>query len=364
MSDYKRWISYIYYYEKNVKKNNIGYVRVETRGEMTKLTLHINVLSVVEPMNVYMLYKNHENNMDEGIKIGTILMDKGVGHGVYSTRTFNIMETGLAVNNIRGIMVFHNKDRFYASAWDDNEIDIEKFMVYSEPEIIPEKEIYGDKIYENEAAENEVISEKLQEISEMYEIPEISKIMKTPETTEEPEMPKMLETPEELRMPEMPETAEELRMSEMPIYPELTETGDKNVEIIPELAAAHDRTESQLVIAAENVLKIYPYMYPFEDDDIEACVRIEPKDIENLPINTWIIANNSFLLKGYYGYRHLIFFKIGKENPRYMIGVPGINHNRDNFLANMFGFRLFRPIKKTKDVRGEYGYWCIAVDNN
>ncbi|MDE6635585.1 MAG: hypothetical protein K2K09_03140, partial [Lachnospiraceae bacterium] len=69
-------------------------------------------------------------------------------------------------------------------------------------------------------------------------------------------------------------------------------------------------------------------------------------------------------LKGYYGYRHLIFIKVGKDNPKYMIGVPGINHNRENFLANMFGFKLFKPIKNTSDIRGEFGYWCIPISGS
>ena len=42
MSDYKRWVSYIYSYDENVKKNNSGYIRVETRGMITRLMVHIN----------------------------------------------------------------------------------------------------------------------------------------------------------------------------------------------------------------------------------------------------------------------------------------------------------------------------------
>ncbi|MDE6636085.1 MAG: hypothetical protein K2K09_05695, partial [Lachnospiraceae bacterium] len=130
MSDYKRWISYIYFYENNIKKNNIGYIRVETRGGNTKLTMHINVLSVTEPMNVYLFVRN--SSAIEGINIGVISMDKGVGHGVYNTETNNIMDTGHSISDIGGVILFHEKEKFYASEWDDSSIDINSFVEYGE----------------------------------------------------------------------------------------------------------------------------------------------------------------------------------------------------------------------------------------
>jgi len=397
MSDYKRWISYIYNYEKNVKKNNIGYVRVETRGEMTKLTLHINVLSVVEPMSVYMIYRNAKTDLMEGIKIGLISMDRGVGHGVYSTYTKDIMETGLGINDIGGILVFHEKDRFYASEWDDVEIDIRKFAEYTmnreEPgmmedilsmqesmEIRQEDEQPAEKEMQPQWGEPQAVQEQVQpQWGEPQAVQEqIQPQWEEPQAVQEQEQPQW-EEPQAVQEQEQPQWEEPQAVQEQmqsgqedaSISQENEDITTKYLEDIENFGNVkglfeHPENEPDIRLreAAENMLRTYPYMYPFEDDDIDACVRIEPKDIENLPMNTWIIANNSFLLKGYYGYRHLIFFKIGKDKPRYMIGVPGINHNRENFIANMFGFRLFRPIKKTREVKGEYGYWCIIVDNS
>ena len=49
------------------------------------------------------------------------------------------------------------------------------------------------------------------------------------------------------------------------------------------------------------------------------------------------------------------------NRPRYLLGVPGIYHNKDEFIAKMFGFKLFKPMKNKSDVKGEFGYWCILV---
>ena len=95
MSEYKRWISYIYYYDNGEKKNNIGYARAETRGTKTKITVHINVLSVSLPMETYLLIR--ADGKLKGIPLGQIAMDKGVGHGVYNTDTNNIEGTGYGI---------------------------------------------------------------------------------------------------------------------------------------------------------------------------------------------------------------------------------------------------------------------------
>lgn len=344
MPEYKRWVSYIYYYENNIKKNNIGYIRVEIRGVSAKLTVHINVLSVSEPMRVYMGVRSDGKMM--GIKIGEIIMDKGVGHSVYNIETVGIMKSPYSIDDIAGIIILYNKDKFYASEWDEDIIDIERFEEYGadlESQAIEEKSDQKQKYFSEEENISKVAFPQEQQQDEEQNV--ISDNM------QEREMPESRDNGEEENDDDMNNENYRQNIGDYRMPDEVTE---RNNEVnLPDGIAK----------AAENMLKSFPYMYPFEDDEIDACVRIEPQDIANLPIDTWLLANNSFLLKGYYGYRHLIFIKTGGVKPRYMIGVPGINHNRENFLANMFGFRLFKPIKNTSEVKGEFGYWCIGLEN-
>lgn len=113
---------------------------------------------------------------------------------------------------------------------------------------------------------------------------------------------------------------------------------------------------------AQNILHRFPKVYPFEDNEIVDCVRIEPQDIGLLPIEAWVLGNNSFLLHGYYIYRHLIFGKMRVANEwRYVLGVPGVYQNRESFMARMFGFENFKCTKNTKDSMGEFGYYYIPI---
>ncbi len=120
-----------------------------------------------------------------------------------------------------------------------------------------------------------------------------------------------------------------------------------------------ERAESPL---ACKLFESYPRIYPFEDNEITMCIKIEPKDIGYLPAEAWVLSNNSFLLHGYYCYNHLILAKIKEgKGYRYLLGVPGIYHNRERFMARMFGFDCFKSIRKRDLRQGDFGYWYVPV---
>ena len=113
---------------------------------------------------------------------------------------------------------------------------------------------------------------------------------------------------------------------------------------------------------ANRIFDNYPRIYPFEDNEIILCVKIEPKDIGFLPMDAWVLSNNSFLLHGYYCYHHLIFAKIkDRLGSRYILGVPGIFHNKEKFMAKMFGFDDFKSVRKRELKQGDFGYWYLTV---
>lgn len=145
---------------------------------------------------------------------------------------------------------------------------------------------------------------------------------------------------------------------------------DANAENIKEKAgketAEQENETSSLIFEdhplAKQIYKGFPRMYPFEDNEIAWCARIEPKDIGMLPTDYWGLGNNSFLLHGYYSYRHLIFARSNDKNGyNYILGVPGIYHNREKFMAKMFGFENFKCTKRKPQRTGEFGYWYIPI---
>lgn len=96
--------------------------------------------------------------------------------------------------------------------------------------------------------------------------------------------------------------------------------------------------------------------------------KIQRRDLSRLPRKEWRIANNSFLLHGFYNYHHLLYIE---EDGEVWIGVPGIFHEKEKLAANTFGFTHFRrqsdvPVELDESEQNTYedfGYWCRQIGN-
>ncbi len=90
------------------------------------------------------------------------------------------------------------------------------------------------------------------------------------------------------------------------------------------------------------------------------CIKITPHDISYLPKKYWTLCNNSFMLHGYYNYRYLILCeKVVNGTRRYLIGVPGLYHQKEQTIARMFGFTEFEGNKGNGTMN--FGYWCMYL---
>lgn len=66
-------------------------------------------------------------------------------------------------------------------------------------------------------------------------------------------------------------------------------------------------------------------------------------------------VHNSFLLHGYYNYGHVVIDESGEE-PR--LGVPGNYYEREQMVAEMFGFPVFEAAREEEKItNGTFGYF-------
>ena len=94
--------------------------------------------------------------------------------------------------------------------------------------------------------------------------------------------------------------------------------------------------------------------------------KISRQDLSRLPRKEWRLANNSFLLHGFYNYHHLLYIE---ENEKVWVGVPGIYHEKEQVAASSFGFGEFRrlidiPIlleEEEMNTYEDFGYWCRQI---
>ena len=135
------------------------------------------------------------------------------------------------------------------------------------------------------------------------------------------------------------------------------EDGEQNQQATPQ--PAPQDTDTIGVIKSEEVDEyIPPRSVTYE--------KIQRQDISRLPRKEWRLANNSFLLHGFYNYHHLLYIE---EEGRIWIGVPGIYHEKEQTAANAFGFTEFRRLadvdvdlqENERNTYEDFGYWCRQI---
>lgn len=311
MQTYKRKITYFYQFHNGKVGSTAGFLKLEIRGDRVKI-----IINIQEPPGLPYkggdLYFYHE----AGDHLSAVCVDKVDsidGVLTYHTRTDwqRFYDTGRDLYTFDGVMVVYNENHYYLGDFKDKDrsgIPI-KFNVQKKP--APEK------IENNE------------EVSDIEDIPLIPVNKKR-----EPEKESQ------------PEATDFLKCENCPYQ-------EKRKEIKGE-------TDS-----FEKILEEYPKLPVYGATELFQCVRIHPKDIGKLDMRNWKLGVNSFLTHGYYTYQYLLLGKMrftdGLEHP--IIGVPGVYSNREKYLANMFGFEQFVPVKKTGIKTGEFGYWVVEINN-
>ena len=92
--------------------------------------------------------------------------------------------------------------------------------------------------------------------------------------------------------------------------------------------------------AFEKVFINRDFIDAFEDDYFYDCVEVTPELLKQLPIEDDAVVNNSFLVHGYYNFKHILFGKVceNDNNTRYFIGVPGMYCNRERLWHRCLAF--------------------------
>ncbi len=100
------------------------------------------------------------------------------------------------------------------------------------------------------------------------------------------------------------------------------------------------------------------HFQPFEDGEFTSCIQIMPCDVMRLQQAGVQVGRSSFLLHGFYQYRHLLLGTTREGT--WVIGVPGVQNGQERYMAQMFGFSQFKMVHRTDYCR-PFGYWCRSL---
>lgn len=376
MSFFYQKIAYLGYYEEDQRIKNIGFVKIRADDTMCKVEIQINGLFSTDTFVCDMYCGETNDKLDElSVKKGkacyaqTFPIEK-IGKSKISFQEFKSIRIQFPGGK-RAIAVWEKEkemqaaqipEKVYSS---EREYTVNPFMMRNKQKIEPNKmkareddqvrvEEYNQTraeavTYVGAADFNQVKAEGFNQTREEgFNQVKAEDFFRQARQEENDKAKK-----EELKKEELNNVQTE-KWKNHSFEPKSTNKGNENT--IPMPHTYHNKWQQ--------LKQLYPNIMPFENQQEGEYLSITPNDFVILNETHQHLVNNSFLLHGYYNYRHLLLGKrVEREKEIYYIGVPGNFYKREKMVAVMFGFEAFEPtIQEEEEVtQGTFGYYLKEV---
>lgn len=379
--DYQRLVSYIYSYPEGVKGRNVGFAKALVHQGQFKLNISLRGVKTDSPemFGIYMMVTDSGYRL---IKLGECLVKVGQMEysGVFNPD--NINETGYGFKDICGLAVAREDARYdcMMSMWKDEDVTPD-MLVFSGMDA--KKQVEAGIVIKERIRQSDE-EEKRQETAESsvvrQEMAGYNAAMKERGQSESGgQQPVQSESAMLAGKSEMVQTKQIVVEEQQIVQTKQAEVAAESVTMPENIkavgAAAKIPAETQHLqqkAHRANATQTDPfeklfvradYIDAFDDDYFYDCIEVSPEKLKCLNQNEIDIAGNSFLLHGYYNFRHILFGRVrdNLDNTKYFIGVPGMYCNRERYMASMFGFNNFKKSHRSDYANPYFGYWYQEI---
>lgn len=341
--DYQRLVSYIYSYPEGVKGRNVGFAKALVHQGQFKLSISLRGVKTDSPemFGIYMMVTDGGYRL---IKLGECLVKVGQMEysGVFNPD--NINETGYGFKDICGLAVAREDARYdcMMSMWKDEDVT-------------PDMLVFSGMDAKKQVEAGIVIKERMRQSEEKEQGQQMSESVLSESLRSEPVRPELAESQTGVTAESVSDTATE----------DIKATGaaakiPAETQHLQQKAHRADATQTD---PFEKLFVRADYIDAFDDDYFYDCIEVSPEMLKCLNQNEIDIAGNSFLLHGYYNFRHILFGRVrdNLDNTKYFIGVPGMYCNRERYMASMFGFNNFKKSHRSDYANPYFGYWYQEI---
>jgi hypothetical protein len=379
--DYQRLVSYIYSYPEGVKGRNVGFAKALVHQGQFKLNISLRGVKTDSPemFGIYMMVTDGGYRL---IKLGECLVKMGQMEysGIFNPD--NINETGYGFKDICGLAVAREDARYdcMMSMWKDEDVTPD-MLVFSGMDA--KKQVEAGIVIKERMRQSEE-EEKRQETAESsvvrQEMAGYNAAMRERGQSESGgQQPVQSESAMLAGKSEMVQTKQIVEEEQQIVQTKQAEvaaesvTMPENIKADGVAAKIHAETQHlQQKAHRANATQTDPfeklfvradYIDAFDDDYFYDCIEVSPEKLKCLNQNEIDIAGNSFLLHGYYNFRHILFGRVrdNLDNTKYFIGVPGMYCNRERYMASMFGFNNFKKSHRSDYANPYFGYWYQEI---
>ena len=394
MGRYERMICYLYEYQDGHKGANVGYVKLEKRGEKCLVLIQMRRADLATLPQAALFQQEKTGVLL--IPIGVMRDNNGSMKGQYEGNVDNLAGTGLSLDDVHGVLVYVEEGHYFASTWNLEQIDARQLRWWQgnqhedagKAEALPEggNEAPQNKVVSSDSSngtpQNTIISSDSSNETSQNKVVSSDSSNGTPQnmdvsadSSSEAPQKEVASSERGINTPRKEVVSSGSGSNIAQKFADHLASAQAGISRKPENASMERCSQSAEVTGqsicgscpfqrkeldyGKKMLLTFPVMRPFGERYPGQCVRIEPQDIGCLPMRMWSLSGNPFLMQGYFQYRHLIFMEWEKG---YVIGVPGIYSNMMQSKAENAGFREFIAICGQKNCRGAFGYWLMPLD--
>ena len=337
----KRFVTYLYEYERTIRGRNVGFIRNDIRNDCCRMEIHIRGLErIKEKAPIFIIVRDSECI---GIPAGEVVISQGVGNACLELRGNRIGKTDYSVNNIQAVIVRYNGGKMLMGCYVQHpagdllsgtftkwEAQATPASPTPDPDATRGVDINSSDLYPNSRSDLGMENDS----ADLY-----------------------------------------------PKNPNNLGTENNSGDLYP-YANNSQGTEAK----AEEIC-------PTSEEAAQSPIykRIAITDIRSLPSRNWHLCNNSFLVHGFFCYHYLILKTINApDGAKMYLGVPGIYASQERMMALLFGFNDFEIAtdnmmgkSDTSDIKyssaaqndsgdktnsdsqpsaGDFGYWLCPLE--
>lgn len=315
----KRFVTYLYEYDRTVRGRNVGFIRNDLRGDCRRMEIHIRGLErIKEKAPIYIMVHDGECI---GIPAGEIIISQGIGNACLEMHGDCIGKTGYSPDQMQAVIICYGSGKMLMGCYAQHpasDLFAGNFTVWMPPlmnEVYPDAEISlnsGD-VADSSEPDTETASDS-KDLSGSYH----------------------------------PDTEISLNSDDV------ADSSESDAETATDSGDISDNTSppQQDLQNAETASPDFR--------------RIAITDIRSLPSRNWHLCNNSFLIHGFFCYHYLILKTVNApEGTKQYLGVPGIYAPQERMMALIFGFTDFEPSQDdaaSQTAPEGFGYWMYPLE--
>ena len=349
----KRFVTYLYEYDRTIRGRNVGFIRNDIRNDRCLMDIHIRGLErIKEKAPIYLIVRDGEC---VGIPAGEIVISQGIGNAFLELPGNHIGKTNYNSGDIQAVIVRYGNGKMLLGSYVQHPASdllsgtFTKWEAQAIPES-PEPDPNATRGENDDSGSIRPVSEiprgQNDDSGSIRPVSEISRGQNDDSGSIRPvsEISRgqndnfnSIRPVSEISRGQNDDFDSIRPVSEIPRGQNDDSGSIRPVSEIPrgqndDFDSIRPDALSQQSTEAHAEEKLCPPTYK----------RIAITDIRSLPSRNWHLCSNSFLVHGFFCYHYLVLKTVNApDGTQIYLGVPGIYASQERMMALLFGFNDF-----------------------